>query len=163
MGFDLEDQLIRRCKRFAATFEGIIEGRLGLTINRDKTRVVRLREPGARLDFLGYSFRYDRDQQGRPRTYLNFFPSARSLARARDRIRTLTSTRYSFVPAPKLVKRINRYLMGCAMYFRLGYPRVAFRHVNHFARQRLYRHLRRKSQRPYNPLRVSPGQRTWPI
>ena len=38
-----------------------------LEINREKTRVVDLREEGASLDFLGYTFRYDRDRQGRER------------------------------------------------------------------------------------------------
>ena len=69
----------------------------------------------------------------------------------------LTSTRYSFVPVPALVKRINLYLRGWAQYFRLGYPRVAFRHVNHFARERLVCHLQRRSQRPYRP----PEGRSW--
>ena len=40
--------------------EQTIETRLGLTINRKKTRVVDVNRPGKRLDFLGYSFRYDR-------------------------------------------------------------------------------------------------------
>ena len=37
--------------------ESRLEGKLQLEINRDKTRVVDLREEGASLDFLGYSFR----------------------------------------------------------------------------------------------------------
>jgi RNA-directed DNA polymerase len=42
--------------------EGKLEGWLGLQINREKTRVLDLRQPGQSLDFLGYTFRYDRDQ-----------------------------------------------------------------------------------------------------
>jgi len=42
--------------------EGKLEGWLGLQINRDKTRILDLRQPGQSLDFLGYTFRYDRDQ-----------------------------------------------------------------------------------------------------
>jgi len=37
--------------------------------------VVDLREEGASLDFLGYTFRYDRDLKGRDRKYLNVIPS----------------------------------------------------------------------------------------
>ena len=44
-----------------------IEKWLGLEINRDKTRVVDLREDKASLDFLGYTFRWHRDQYGRNR------------------------------------------------------------------------------------------------
>ena len=40
-----------------------MEGWLGLMINRGKTRVVAL-ATGEALDFLGYTFRYERDQQG---------------------------------------------------------------------------------------------------
>ena len=46
--------------------ESWLEGRFQLEVNRDKTRVVRLDEPGSHLDFLGFTFRYDRDLQGRP-------------------------------------------------------------------------------------------------
>jgi len=42
--------------------EGKLEGWLGLQINREKTRIVDLRQPGQSLDFLGYTFRSDRDQ-----------------------------------------------------------------------------------------------------
>ena len=35
---------------------------MGLEINREKTRVVDLKQEGASLDFLGYTFRYDRDR-----------------------------------------------------------------------------------------------------
>ena len=51
--------------------EARLEGKFQLEMNRDKTRVVDLREKGASLDFLGYTFRYDRDLKGRDRKYLN--------------------------------------------------------------------------------------------
>src|SRR5882762_8331031 len=52
--------------------ESKLEGWLGLQINREKTRTLDLRQPGQSLDFLGYTFRYDRDQQGRPHRYWNW-------------------------------------------------------------------------------------------
>ncbi|MEI8311994.1 MAG: hypothetical protein WCH98_14690, partial [Verrucomicrobiota bacterium] len=52
-----------------------IEGWLGLKIKREKTRVVNLRGEGETLDFLGYSFRLDRDLHGRDRKYWNMHPS----------------------------------------------------------------------------------------
>ena len=54
---------------------GWIEGRFRLTINREKTRIVKMREPGESLSFLGFKLRYDRDQFGRDRRYLNVTPS----------------------------------------------------------------------------------------
>ena len=47
-----------------AFIETKLEGWMGLKINREKTRIVKLREAGASLDFLGYTFRYDRDLNG---------------------------------------------------------------------------------------------------
>jgi RNA-directed DNA polymerase len=41
-----------------------IEGWPGLSINREKTRRVKLNEIGESLDFLGFTFRYDRDLRG---------------------------------------------------------------------------------------------------
>jgi RNA-directed DNA polymerase len=41
--------------------------------------VVDLKEQGASLDFLGYTFRYDRDLKGRDRRYLNLFPWEKAL------------------------------------------------------------------------------------
>src|SRR5258708_6052257 len=38
-------------------------------------RLVDLREEGASLNFLGYTFRYDRNLKGRARKYLNMYPS----------------------------------------------------------------------------------------
>ena len=135
--------------RLVSWIENTIEGRLGLKINRQKTRIIHMRSTGERLDLLGFSYRYDRDRLGRKHRYLNLFPSEKSLARARERIRYLTRSRFGFVPIPDLVKRLNLFLIGWAGYFRLGYPRHAFRRINHFVRERLYRHLRRRSQRPY--------------
>ncbi len=53
--------------------ESRLEGKFQLEINRDKTHVVHLREKGASLTFLGYTFRYDRDLKGRDGRNLNMF------------------------------------------------------------------------------------------
>ena len=128
-----------------------LEGWLGLTINRDKTRVVNLTAAGASLDFLGYTFRYERDLKGRNWKYLNLAPSRKALAREREQLRQLTSAAVCFKPLPELVGELNRHLRGWANYFALGYPRMAYRQINTYARQRLAVHLRRRSQRPFRP------------
>lgn len=137
--------------RIVTWIEKIIESRLGLEINRNKTQIVKLQEPGARLHFLGYTYQYYRDLRDRKKRYLNLFPSKKSLARARDRIRSLTSRELNFVPVQDLVRRINLFLKGWANYFCKGYPRMAFRSINWFVQHRLIRHLQRRSQRPYRP------------
>jgi len=128
--------------------EGKLEGWLGLQINREKTRVLDLQETGQSLDFLGYTFRYDRDQYGREtRRYLHLQPSRKAMAREREALRQLINPQQSHTPLPELIGRVNRNLRGWSNYFKLGYPRQSFRHLNHFVRHRLGKHLRRRSQR----------------
>jgi RNA-directed DNA polymerase len=143
--------------RLIARVESLLEDWLGLTINRDKTRVVNLNDPRASLDFLGYTFRYDRDRFGRERRYLNVGPSAKALDRERDKLRAMTSSRVGWKPIPILIRELNRHLAGWANYFGQGYPRRAFQKINDFVRCRLIRHLRRRSQRAFRP----PEGRSW--
>jgi len=134
---------------------GFIEGKLerwmGLEINREKTRVVNLKEPRTSLDFLGYTFRFVRDRHGGKHRYLNLEPSAKALAREREVLRQMTGPSQSHTPLPDLIQRINRHLKGWGNYFNMGYPRKARRQINAFIRERLTYHLQRRSQRGYRP------------
>jgi RNA-directed DNA polymerase len=153
--------------------ESTLEGRMKLKINRGKTRTVKLLPPPsggppgaaasrpgatasrpgatASLDFLGYTFRYDRDLHGRAASvrYLNVFPSAKSLLRERAKLWEMTGPNKCFVPIRALIAQINEHRRGWGNYFGYGYCRKAFRQLNHFVGTRLVRHLRRRSQRPY--------------
>ena len=137
--------------RISGGIEQKVEDWMGLTLNREKTRVVNLRDVGNSLDFLGYTFRYDRDLKGRNRTYLNLQPSTKALAAERASLREMTSARMCYKPIPRLIEEINGHLCGWANYFSQGYPRRAHRHINHYVRHRLGIHLRRRSQRPWHP------------
>ena len=131
--------------------EDKLETWMGLEINRDKTRVVDLRKVGSSLDFLGYTFRYDRDLRGRDHRYLNVFPSEKALTREREKLHEFTGPQWGWKPIPLLVEELNRHLKGWGNYFSLGYPRAARREINTYVRQRLTRHLKRRSQRPFRP------------
>jgi len=137
--------------RLRAWVETVLEARMGLEINQDKTRVVDLKEPGASLDFLGYTFRYDRDLHGRANHYLNVFPSRKAVAKERERLRSMTSKRWCFLPIPALIQVLNGHRRGWANYFSFGYPRKVMRDLNRYAQVRLYAHLGRRSQRRYRP------------
>jgi RNA-directed DNA polymerase len=133
--------------RLRGWIEGKLEGWLGLQLNREKTRTLDLRTPGQGLDFLGYTFRQDRDQYGRSQRYWHLGPSRKAMARERETLRGLTGPQQCHTPLPELIERLNRHLRGWSNYFGLGYPRQAFRQLNHFVRYRLGRHLQRRSQR----------------
>jgi len=136
-------------RRLKAWIEETLEGRFRLTINREKTRTVKLAERGESLSFLGFTLRYDRDRFGRSKRYLNVFPSKKAMARARAKLKELTSHRRSFVPIDEMVGEVSDWLVSWGSYFRHGYPGEAFRDLNWYALERLSRHLRRRSQRAY--------------
>jgi RNA-directed DNA polymerase len=131
--------------------ESRLEGKFGLEINREKTRVVEVKPEGGSLDFLGYTFRWDRDLRGRSHKYLNVVPSGKAVAREREKLRAMTDVSQSHTPLPQLVGRLNRHLKGWANYFSYGYPRGAWWDIDWFVRDRLKVHLGRRSQRPYRP------------
>lgn len=135
--------------RLEEWIEGQLEGWLGLVINREKTRTIQLKEEGATLDFLGYSFRYEKDRQGRPWRYLSLFPSKKSLEKEREKIRELTGPKQCFKPVSELVEELNEHLAGWKNYFKVGYCRREFRKINYFVQCRMVRHLNRRSQRGY--------------
>ena len=137
--------------RIRQWIESVLESRLDLEINQEKTSVVNVDEEGQRLDFLGYSFRYDRDLKGQSWKYLNRFPSPKSLDKARERIRELTGTNLGGLPIGLVVERLNRFLIGWSNYFGTGYPSQAYRKINRFVDLRLTRHLQRRSQRSLKP------------
>lgn len=126
-----------------------VEGWLDLSINQEKTEILNLRKAGTTLDFLGLSFRYVRSRQGY--RYLRIEPSKKAQAAERENLRELVNKHRCFVPLPKLLDDVNKHLRGWANYFRFGHHQRIFRKVNWFVNDRLYNHLRRRSQRPWRP------------
>ena len=138
--------------RIIQWLERTLEQDLRLTVNRSKTRVVRVSAPQQSLDFLGFTLRYHRDRFGRNRRYLAVGPSKRAHARGRDKVRGLTAARAKR-SLPATIAGVNRLLRGWKGYFGYGYPRHAFRTVNHFVRGRFRCFLRNRSQRRSRPFR----------
>jgi RNA-directed DNA polymerase len=137
--------------KLSGWIESKLEGWMGLEINRDKTRVIDLRQQGEKLNFLGYMFRYERDRKGRQQRYLNVTISEKAMKRERQKLYEMISSEVCFKPLPQLIEELNRHLKGWANYFSHGYPRKGFRQINRYVRQRLTQHLRRRSQRPFRP------------
>ena len=128
-----------------------IESWLGLELNRDKTKVMDLGQPGAGVDFLGYTLRYDWSLKRRGSRYLNITPSDKALKAERETLRRMLGRQQNHVPLPNLIEKVNRQLRGWANYFSFGYPRKAMRTINWYVRCRMIKHLRRRSQRPFRP------------
>jgi RNA-directed DNA polymerase len=126
-----------------------IENWMGLKINREKTKVIDVTQPSATLEFLGYTFRFDKDLKGRKYRYWNRIPSKQAVIAARATIHGLTESRWGCRPMEEVVRKLNRFLVGWANYFRTGYPRRAFSAINQYVLQRMTMFLKRQSQRPF--------------
>lgn len=127
--------------------EQTLEGRFRLTINREKTRVIRMAEPGATLHFLGFALRYEQDCHGRPWQYLRQEPSKKAEARFRSTIKERTGPRWGWMPLELLIAQVNQTLRGWRTYFRHGHPNRVFHRLDGYLLQRFRQHLRRRSQR----------------
>jgi len=121
--------------------------RLGLHLNREKTRRLRL-DIGSNVDFLGFRFHNVRSRQSGTRLIL-VYPSPRSQERFRVAVR-----RYVHHSIPlrvkEQVKNLNRYLRGWMAYFRLGHGSTTFSKLIRFVNLRV-RHViwRRRGRRGY--------------
>jgi RNA-directed DNA polymerase len=133
-----------------------LERRMGLTIHPDKTRVRHVTFGGDRLEFLGFSMQYRKAKRG-TWTYLHTSPSPKSRKRALAKLRELTKPSLGLLPIEAVIERVNAYLRGWTNYFELGQPSQIFSYIQDYASMRIYKHLRRRSQRPYK----LPKDRTW--
>ena len=102
-------------------YVNVVLDRLGLSLNRDKTRIVDLRQEGERLDFLGFTFRFDRNQLGRGE-YLNIVPSVKSMNRVRERLRLMTRRQVQ-LPPEKLIQGVEPFSPWLAELVYFGYPK----------------------------------------
>jgi len=127
--------------------EGKLEGWLGLEINREKTKVVNVREQS--LDFLGYSFFYVNSRVIPGTKVLSMRPSKKAVQRQKEALRSLTGRQSNCVPVPELIGRINRQMRGWGNYFGHGYWKDAFSEINEHVQTRMRTHLRNRSQRAY--------------
>lgn len=139
-------------ERIVRWVEHTIEVRLGLELNREKTKVLNVEEEGSILEFLGFAFRWSRShRRGGGPPYVRVEASKKAAQRARNRVRDLTGPRFCFLPPGEVIRGVNRFMRGWLRYYRFGHPQKARWDLVRFAEDRVVRHLRRRSQRPYRP------------
>jgi RNA-directed DNA polymerase len=132
-----------------------IEKRLGelkLTLNREKTSIVKVTEKEGSLDFLGFTLKYHRDYGGGDWSYLRTEPSLKAMKKIRGKIRDLTCSGYK-KPLSQAVKEVNEKLHSWAGYFRYGCPGRQFNKLNYYVQIRFHCFLRNRSQRRCKPFR----------
>lgn len=121
--------------------------RMELELNTEKTRLVNVEtEP---FDFLGFTFRYDKDLFAKNKKYLNIVPRKKSAQTVRDKVREHLRRNRHKNPA-SIAKGLNPILKGWMNYYsipKVSYPQVEKRKLRHYLNDSLYRFYRRKSQR----------------
>lgn len=135
-----------------------IEKWLGLEINREKTRLVNLKEEKESIDFLGYNFTQRVSKFKKGMKYWHVSPKKKALKKHREVIHELTDAKYNYFPIKLVIKRLNDSNRGWINYFKLGYPAEAISEIERYTLDRLYQHVKRRSQRSY----VFPIGMTWP-
>jgi group II intron reverse transcriptase/maturase len=118
--------------------------RLGLTINQEKTRVVKMIE-GEKVEFLGFRFHHVRDRKRKKRLML-VYPSPRSQKKCRERIRKLVDASISQTTKVQ-VENVNRFLRGWMNYYRLGNSGRALKSIAHYVNGRVRRMIQRRKGR----------------
>ena len=125
------DDLVILCKskrsaqRTLTSTARFIEDKLFLKVNREKTAVAYI----SKIKFLGYSF-YVNKGVGRLRVH------AKSLAKMKERIRTLTSRSNGWGKARQKLA-LKQYIIGWVSYFKLADIRSLLPRVDEWYRRRL--------------------------
>ena len=121
--------------------------RMGLIINPDKSKLINGKEES--FDFLGFTFRYDRSIFSKRGRFWNIMPKPKSQKKIRQKI-NLKLKSIGHYSAEDVVSELNPILRGWMNYYRIDkvtYTQVAFRDLEDYLRNRLYRYYNRKSQR----------------
>lgn len=125
-----------------------LERWMGLVINKEKTKVVNMKEPGSSIEFLGFSLRYVKSKYNNGQ-YLKVEPKKKAFAEAKAAIKEMLSQKNNFIPIHRTVLRVNKFLIGWAEYFSLGNPFDTFAKMDCFVAEALRRHLHKRSQRGF--------------
>jgi RNA-directed DNA polymerase len=113
---------------------------LGLTVNEEKTKIVKL--PDESLDFLGYRFCRQFRKDGSK--YLGTKPSPKSMKRIVKKIHDETAIRWSPTTADSRVKKLNLILRGWSNYFNQGPVLKDYERIKKYTERRIRRFLVRK-------------------
>ncbi|MFG2249146.1 group II intron reverse transcriptase/maturase [Spirillospora sp. NPDC048823] len=130
----------RAAHRVLDSVTSVVEGRLKLKVNREKSSVRHASE----ATLLGFGFYFSRAGVG-----IRVDP--RAVKRLRDRIRKLTSRRWR-VPMPYRIGILNRFITGWMAYFRLAQLSHRLRELDKWLYRRM-RQIRWKEWKRYSAKR----------
>ena len=121
-----------------------ILGRMELTLNEEKSRMVDARKEG--FNFLGFTFCRKRNRQT-GKDIILVEPSRKSQLHFREEVRHLTGRWSHCLAEEEVLGRVNRYVSGWVNYFHLYNSTQAFRRQRFFLEQRIRKYLQKRRQR----------------
>ena len=113
---------------------------MGLHLSVEKTMVTQI-DTG--FDFLGWHIQRRRIRGHGGKTAIYTYPSRKSLASIRDKVRTLTR-RASHRTLADLLRRLNPALRGWCAYFQHGVVKHVFSYIDHYAFWRIVGWLKKR-------------------
>lgn len=132
----------RAAERALLQASRLLEGRLKLKVNQTKSKI----EPASRASLLGYGFYFTTSG-----VKLRVAPKA--LTRLKERIRGLTSRRWSIAMGQR-IERLNKYVRGWMAYYRLADTPRVFRALDKWFRRRLRQIRWKEWKRPRTRVRM---------
>lgn len=120
---------------------------MGLTLNEEKTKVVKATEES--FDFLGFSFRYDKNLYDTEKKYWNVIPSKKSENKVRENLREYFKKNGHLTPWD-VSADLNSKIRGWVNYYsieKVSYPSKFKRNIRYYMFKKINRYYKRKSQR----------------
>jgi group II intron reverse transcriptase/maturase len=121
--------------------------RMGLTLNKEKSKQLDARDRG--FDFLGFNFRYRWSRKQYRRRYWHVAPSKKSILKISATLRELYS-RFRHLGVQEFVRRLNEKVRGWTNYFNISgtsHPYQSFERLRGYMDRKLAIYYKRKSQR----------------
>jgi RNA-directed DNA polymerase len=113
---------------------------MGLRLSEEKTRVCHIDEG---FDFLGWRIQRRAWRSRTGKTAIYTYPSKKSMASIKDKVRVLTR-RAKHRTLADLLRRLNPVLRGWCNYFRHGVSARTFSYLDHFAFWRIVGWLKKR-------------------
>lgn len=120
--------------------KGILEGELGLKINKEKSRVMDVEKEAVR--FLGFEIKRVRSRRS-GKMYAMSYPSKKAMSVLHEKIREIANPKIP-VKVEKTIEKLNRVLRGWVNYFRIGHASKWFSKVRDYVNKKVRKFIRRK-------------------
>jgi RNA-directed DNA polymerase len=125
-------------KRLGEEFE-----KLGVEMNREKTKIVDLRNEET-FSFLGFQFYRSKTLKGK------YAPKFTPTAKSRGKLLTKISQELKYMrswPVRTVIETINPIIRGWVNYFRIGHSSPSFSNIKDWVEKKVRRHLSRACKR----------------